>query len=147
MPNINLLRSPLTCLGREEEGRPVSFSLRPFFNFNPVHSFVSSLAYTRVLRFPPFRLSRVLFFLSTADVSAYIVERRRINSQVLSDTIPRITASCVSFLVAATGPSRRALRAVSRRLKNGKGEKDGGRARLFCARVSQFNDYPLESSQ
>lgn len=34
---------------------------------------------------------------------AYIAERRRINSQVLSDTIARVTASCVSFSEAREG--------------------------------------------
>lgn len=125
-PNINVPPTPPFSVHlprREEESR--SRFLRPFFNFNPVHSFVSSLAYTRVLRFPPFRLSRGLFFLSTVDVSAYIVERRRINSWVLSDTIREDNGLLCFFPGGGTSPSGKALRAISRRLENGKGEKDG----------------------
>lgn len=74
-----------------------------FFQFSslPLLSRPRVHARARAVRFLPFRLSRGLFFLSSANVPAYIAGQRRINSQVLSDTIPRITASSVSFLAAA----------------------------------------------
>lgn len=130
----------LFFLTKEREGKSV-FSF--LFQFQPhPWSFVSSFA----LRFPPFCLSRGLFFLSSADVSAYIAERRRINSQVLSDTIARITASCVSFSAAREGERSAPLRG-DLRIAKGDGRRGWRRLRLFCAQVSQFNDHPLESSQ
>jgi hypothetical protein len=41
------------------------------------------------------------------DLPAYIAEQRHINSQVLSDTIARITVCCVSFSAAAPAPEER----------------------------------------
>lgn len=115
-----------------------------FFQFSPYP--LSSPQHARAVRFLPFRLSRGLFFLSSADVPAYTAGQRRINSQVLSDTIPRITASSLFLSWRRHGRSASAFSAPFR------GDSSTGQGRrmaqgLFCARVSQFNDYPLESSQ
>lgn len=132
-PNINVPLPPFSTLipQREKESRFRFLSVP--FSISTSSTVLSPLSRTRAYCvFRHFRLSRGLFFLSTADVSAYIAERRRINSQVLSDTIRKDNGSLCFFPGGGSGPSGRELRAVSRRLKNGKGEKDGAGRGCFA---------------
>lgn len=105
----------------------------PFSISTPLTEFcLSSLAYARALRFPLFRLSHGDFSFCLRWTCPRIQPCRDALTRKCSRILSRgITASCVSF--PAYRPEReRAFRVVSRRLKGGKGEKDGAEWGCFA---------------
>lgn len=112
-PNINVSSSPF-FFPNERERRRVGFSIS-FSISTPSVEFrlLSRVAFSSILP-----LTGTFLSVFSGRVRADIAEERRINSQVLSDTIARITASCVSF-------SRHERVNARGDLRKGKGE--GGR--------------------